>query len=157
LQETNQNLSADLSRSLAFQASNYLQGVWEINGSQKKKIEAVVEARKLDFELTDRWLKYMAKPTTKYKNKDAWQALLKKPAITMPDAKKLADKFQEEIIAVMLEKTEIDAENKVIAAKDMDGTKPKNAGRSNRVSSPAAVSRSCIVRRRFGSTTAAAA
>jgi len=125
LQEANQGLSNDLSRSLAFQASNYLQGVWEISGPQKKKIEAVVETRKLDFELMDRWVKYMAKPSKKYKNKDAWQAMMKKPASTMPEAKKLADKFQEEIIAVMLERNELEAENKVIVAKDLEGTKPK--------------------------------
>jgi len=125
LQEANQGLSNDLSRALAFQASNYLQGVWEITGPQKKKIEAVVEARKLDFELTDRWIKYMAKPTNKYKNKADWQAMMKKPASTMAEAKKLADRFQEEIVAVMLERNELEAENKVIMAKDLEGTKPK--------------------------------
>ncbi|MBI2687934.1 MAG: PSD1 domain-containing protein [Acidobacteria bacterium] len=125
LQEANQSLSNDLSRSLAFQASNYIQAVWEISGPQKKKIEQAVEARKLDFELTDRWIKYLAKPTKKYKNKDAWQAMMKKPASTLQEAKKLADKFQEEIIAVLLERNELDAENKVIVAKDLDGTKPK--------------------------------
>ncbi|MFN0103264.1 MAG: PSD1 and planctomycete cytochrome C domain-containing protein [Bryobacteraceae bacterium] len=125
LQEANQGLSNDLSRSLAFQVSNYLQGLWEIAGPQKKKIEAVVETRKLDFELMDRWIKYMAKPTKKYKNKDEWQAMMKKPASTMLEAKKLADKFQEEIIAAMLERNELEAENKVIVAKDLEGTKPK--------------------------------
>jgi cytochrome c553 len=125
LQEANQGLTNDLSRSLAFQASNYIQGVWEVSGPQKKKMDAVVEARKLDYELMDRWVKYMAKPTTKYKNKNEWQALMKKPMSTMADAKKLADKFQEEIIAVMLERNELEAENKVIAAKDLEGTKPK--------------------------------
>jgi cytochrome c553 len=125
LQEANQGLSNDLSRSLAFQASNYIQAVWEISGPQKKKIEAVVEARKLDYELTDRWVKYMAKPTKKYKNKNEWQALMKKPMSTLAEAKKLADKFQEEIVAVMLERNELEAENKVIAAKDLEGTKPK--------------------------------
>ncbi len=29
----------------------------------------VVEQRKLDYELLERWIKYMAKPTEKYKNK----------------------------------------------------------------------------------------
>jgi mono/diheme cytochrome c family protein len=125
LQEANQSLSNDLSRALAFQVSNYLQGVWEITGPQKKKIEQVVEARKLDFELMDRWIKYMAKTTTKYKHKEAWQAMIKKPASTMAEARKLADKFQEDVIAVMLERNELEAENKVIFAKDLEGTKPK--------------------------------
>lgn len=125
LQEANQGLSNDLSRALAFQASNYLQAVWDVTGPQKRQIEQVVENRKLDFELLDRWVKYMAKPTTKYKNKEAWQAMIKKPSSTVAEAKKLAEQFQEEIIAVMLERNELDSENKVIAAKDLEGTKPK--------------------------------
>ena len=36
---------------------------------RKRDIEQVVDQRKLDFELLDRWIKYMAKPTDKYKNK----------------------------------------------------------------------------------------
>ena len=44
---------------------------------------------------------------------------------TQQEAKRLADKLQEEVVAVMLEKNEIDAENKVIQAKDLEGTKPK--------------------------------
>ena len=66
----------------------------------------------------------MAKPTDKYKNKEAWQAMIKKGG-TPEEAKKLAEKFQEEAVAVMLEKTDIDAQNKVIADKDIEGTKPK--------------------------------
>jgi hypothetical protein len=41
------------------------------------------------------------------------------------EAKKLADKFQEEAVAVMLEKTDLDNQNKVITDKDLEGTKPK--------------------------------
>ena len=44
----------------------------------------------------------------------------------MADAKKLADQFQEQVIAVMLEKQRARREeNKVIYAKDLEGTKPK--------------------------------
>jgi hypothetical protein len=127
LQDANTAQSDSLSRSLAYQTSNYLMGVWEVTqtGGQKKEVAQVVEQRKLDFELFDRWTKYMAKPTTKYKNKDAWQALIKKNGSTQQEAKKLADKIQEEVVAVMLEKDSIDAENKVIQAKDLEGTKPK--------------------------------
>ncbi|MBL0160377.1 MAG: PSD1 domain-containing protein [Bryobacterales bacterium] len=125
LSETNQAFSGELSRSLVLQTSNYLQAVWEVTGRQKKEMDQVVEARKLDYELLSRWIKYMAKPTDKYKNKDAWQTLMKKGGGTLPEAKKLADQFQEEIVAVMLERNELEAENKVIADKDMEGTKPK--------------------------------
>ena len=93
LGEMQNNFSSQLSQALAYKTSNYLQGVWEVSGPQKKEMAAVVEARKLDFELLDRWIKYMAKPTEKYKNKEAWQAMMKRPS-KQDEAKKLAEKFQ---------------------------------------------------------------
>ena len=83
-----------------------------------------MDQRKLDFELLDRWIKYMAKPTDKYKNKVEWQAMIKKGG-TPAEAKKLAEKFQEDVIEVMLAKNDIDAQNRVITDKDVEGTKPK--------------------------------
>src|SRR5579871_1669158 len=77
LQEIQSNLSSQLSESLAFKTSNYLQGVYEVAG-QKRDIETVVESRKLDYELLERWIRYMEKPTDKYHYKEAWQALMKK-------------------------------------------------------------------------------
>lgn len=125
-QEANQAVSAELSRALAFQTANYLQGVWDVSGAKpKKELPQVVESRRLDYEVLERWVKYMAKPTDKYKNKNAWQEMVKKGTASNDEVKKAAEKFQQEVIAVMLDKNEIDAENKVIAAKDLEGTKPK--------------------------------
>jgi mono/diheme cytochrome c family protein len=125
LQETQQTISAELSRVLAMQTSNYLMGVWEVTGKQKKEMSQVVNDRKLDYELLDRWVKYMARPTDKYHNKDDWQALMKKPNAAQPEVKKLADRFQQEIIDVEVAKNAMDEENRVITDKDVDGTKPK--------------------------------
>ena len=71
----------------------------------------MVESRKLDYEILDRWIKYMDKTTDKYHNKEAWQAMMKKSGGTQAEAKKLADKFQEDVIEVMLAKDDLDAEN----------------------------------------------
>jgi len=124
LGEIQQNVSNQLSKSLVFQTANYVQGVWEVKGPQKKEMANVVDARKLDYELFDRFVQYMEKPTDKYKNKEAWQAMMKKGG-TAPEAKKMAEKFQEEIVAIMLRRNDLDEENKVIVAKAMDGTKRK--------------------------------
>ena len=80
--EMQNNLSAALSESLAFQTSNYVQGVYEVVG-QKKEIDQVVENRKLDYELLERWMAYIGKTTDKYHDKEAFQAFLKKarPAV----------------------------------------------------------------------------
>ncbi len=123
--EMQNNLSAQLSKSLAFQTANYLEGVWDVTGTGKKEKGTVVDTRKLDYEILDRWIKYMEKPTDKYKNKEAWQAMMKKNGGNQQEAKKLAEKFQEDVVAVMLARNVLDDENKVIAAKAMDGTKKK--------------------------------
>ena len=125
LQELQKTLTSELARSLSLQTSNYLVGVWEVTGKQKKEMALVVNDRRLDYELLERWIKYMAKPTTRYHNKEEWQALMKKGGGTQQGAKKLADKFQQEIIDVTVANDAIDEENRVITDKDVDGTKPK--------------------------------
>ena len=124
LQEENQNLTNELSRSLALQTANYLAGRLRCDGAEETDIAQVVDQRKLDFELLDRWIKYMAKPTDKYKNKEAWQAMVKKGG-TPQRGQETGREFQDEVIAVMLKKDDIDAQNRVIADKDLEGTKPK--------------------------------
>ncbi len=118
-------MSKSLAQSLVFETANYLQGVFEVSGPRKQELANVVESRKLDYELLERWVKYMDKPTKKYPHKDAWQAMMKKPAPTAQEAKRLAEKFQEDVVAVMLARQDMDAENKVIADKALEGTKPK--------------------------------
>ncbi|MBS1828522.1 MAG: PSD1 domain-containing protein [Acidobacteria bacterium] len=124
LAEMQKNFSAQLSQSLAFHTSNYLQGVWEVSGPQKKEMATVVDARKLDFELLDRWVRYMAKPTDKYAYKEAWQAMLKKGG-TATEAKKLAEAFQADVVRIMLAKEDLAEENEIITAKSLEGTKKK--------------------------------
>ncbi len=124
-QELQQNLTSELARTLSLQTSNYLQGAWEVNGREKKELAQVVNDRRLDYELLDRWIKYMAKPTDKYHNKEAWQAMMKKGGGTQQQAKKLADKFQQDIVDVTAAHDDIDEQNRVITDKDVDGDKPK--------------------------------
>src|SRR5580658_6205110 len=153
LQELQTNLATQLAESLAFQTANYLQGAYEVAG-QKKEAETVVEARKLDYEILERWIAYMAKPTDKYHYKEAWQALMKKavPATAgggggrggggggvgggrggrggaggggNQEVKKQAEEFQANVVKVMLARRDLNEENEVIAAKALEGTKKK--------------------------------
>ena len=152
LQELQTNLATQLSESLAFQVANYLQGAYEVAG-QKRDAETVVESRKLDYEILQRWIAYMAKPTDKYHYKEAWQALMKKAVPAAADGgggrgggggggggrggrgggggggnqevKKLAEEFQANVVKVMLERRDLNEENEVISAKALEGTKKK--------------------------------
>src|SRR5260370_22523967 len=77
------NLGTQLAESLAFKASLYLQGVYDVV-ALKRDAETVVETRKLDYELLQRWIKYMEKPTDKYKYKEAWHAMMKRTLAAAP-------------------------------------------------------------------------
>ncbi len=148
LGELQRNLGNLLSQSLAVQTSNYLQGVYEVV-AEKRDTEAVVEARKLDYQLLHRWIDYMAKPTDKYHFKEPWQAMIKKSLeeaakagtdkasaaggrggrggknMVPPEAKKLADEFQENVTRVMIARRDVSDENEIIANKALEGTKKK--------------------------------
>ena len=125
LREMQTNLSDQLSQSLAFQTANYLQGVWEVTGPKKTDKLMVVENRKLDYELLDRWTAYMAKETDKYDYKKPWQALMKNAKATPAQVKKAAEAFQEQVVKIMLAKNELADENEIITAKSLEGTKKK--------------------------------
>src|SRR5262245_10479578 len=119
------NLGAQLSQSLAFEAAKYLEAVFDVAGPPKKEMPQVVEDRKLVFELLDRWVKYMEKPSTFYPYKKAWQDMIKRPASTAAQAKRLAQQFQDKVIEVMLARNAINEENEVIADKSLPTTKKK--------------------------------
>jgi hypothetical protein len=111
---------------MAFQTAAYIEGVWDVTAAKpKKEVSAVVESRKLDYEVLERWVKYMGKPTDKYKNKEEFQAMVKKGTATPAQVKAFAEKFQGEVVEALLAKNDLDAQNKVLADKDLDGTKPK--------------------------------
>src|SRR5262249_49894037 len=79
----------------------------------------------------DRWIAYMAKTTDKYKNKEPWQAMMKKGG-TAEEAKKLASEFQEQVVKVMLAHRDMAEENEIIADQALPGTKKtKRANKPN--------------------------
>lgn len=127
-----QNETYDLAQSLAMQASKYMQAAWRVTGKPKEELPAVVEAEKLDYELLDRWTKFLAKPPKFYPYLKDWQAMVAKNGGTAEEAKKLADAFQEKLLSVMFAKNEMREENEIIAAKSYTGTtKPKRANKPN--------------------------
>ena len=125
LRDLQQNLGSKLAEKLGLETVNYMQAVWEVAGPQKKEKDAVVEARKLDYELFDRWQRYLGKTSDKYKFKEPWQAMMKRENSRAEEAKKLAEQLQEDIQRLMLAKKDIEDENDVIRAKFLEGTKRK--------------------------------
>ena len=95
LQTCSRIWALELSESLAFQIGQLPAGRLGSGRAQKKeRSRTSSKTRKLDYELLDRWIKYMGRET-KNKSKEAWQAMMKKGGGDAAEAKKLADKFQD--------------------------------------------------------------
>ena len=66
LEEFTRTESTQLAETLALQASKYMAAAWKVLGEPKDDIAKVVDAEKLDYELFERWLKFVAKPPRFY-------------------------------------------------------------------------------------------
>jgi hypothetical protein len=120
--------SEQLGETLALQGSKYMVAAWRVTGEPKEEPPRVVDAEKLDYELFDRWLKFLAKPPKFYPYLTKWQEMVKRGG-KEAEARKLADEFQAAVLDVMFDKKEIKEENDIIAAKALPGTKKKEPGK----------------------------
>jgi len=116
--------SEQLSQTLALQASKYMQAAWRVTGEPKEDAASVATKEKLDFELFQRWIRFLAKPPRFYPYLKPWQEMVKDGG-TAERAKTLADDFQSLLLDVMFESREIKEENDIIRAKALPGTKKK--------------------------------
>ena len=116
--------SRQLAETLALQSAKYMQAAWKVTGEPKDDAATVAAREKLDYELFDRWVKFLAKPPKFYPYLKKWQAMVKDGG-TEDEAKTLADEFQALLLDVMFEAREIKEENDIIRAKALPGTKKK--------------------------------
>jgi hypothetical protein len=116
--------SEQLAQALALQASTYMQAAWRVTGEPKTEMRKVADEEKLDYELFDRWIKFLAKPPQFYPYLKNWQTMIAKGG-SKKEAQGLADEFQALLLEVMFAKKELKEENDIIAAKALPGTKKK--------------------------------
>ena len=116
--------SSQLAETLALQAAKYMQAAWKVTGEPKEDAAQVAAAAKLDYELFQRWIRFLAKPPKFYPYLKKWQAMIKEGG-SEDEAKALATEFQDLIVDVMFEARAIKEENDIIRAKALPGTKKK--------------------------------
>ena len=105
-----------LSAALASQSSAYMQAAWKVTGKPKLKLEEAADAARLDPEMLDRWVKFLAKKPLYYPYLIDWQRMIAQGG-TEDQAKYLADSFQQRILDLEIENAKIDEENEKIKAK----------------------------------------
>ncbi len=116
--------SRQLTEALALQTTRYMTAAWRVTGEPKEDLWKVVGQEKLDFELLDRWVKFLAKPPKFYPYLKAWQAMIAAGGTKEP-AKTLADELQATLVDVMFKQKETEEENDIIRTKALPGTKKK--------------------------------
>lgn len=117
--------SRQLAEALVLQSSKYMMAAWKITGADPKKpIAKVVEEGKLDYELMERWVKFLGRAPKHYPYLKDWQAMIARRG-SAEEAQKLADQFQTTLLEVMFAHNAIEEENDVIKAKALEGTKKK--------------------------------
>jgi hypothetical protein len=116
--------SRQLAETLALQTSTYMQAAWKVTGEPKGDAAETATKEKLDYELFQRWLRFLAKPPKFYPYLKKWQEMVKEGG-SEDEAKTLATEFQEQVVEVMFEARAIKEENDIIRAKALPGTKKK--------------------------------
>ena len=124
LADFEQTEGRQLSETLALQTAKYMRAAWKVQGEPKEEVSKVAVREKLDYELFDRWVKFLAKPPKYYPYLTKWQAMVKEGG-SDEEAKKLAEEFQGVLLDVLFEAREVKEENDIIRAKALPGTKKK--------------------------------
>ena len=101
-----------------------MQAAWKVTGEPKEDAAKVATGEKLDYELFQRWLRFLAKPPKFYPYLKKWQAMIKEGG-SEDEAKTLAAEFQDLVVDVMFDARAIKEENDIIRAKALPGTKKK--------------------------------
>jgi mono/diheme cytochrome c family protein len=116
--------SRQLAEALALQSARYMAAAWRVTGEPKEDLWKVVGQEKLEYELLDRWVPFLAKPPKFYPYLKPWQTMIAAGG-TKEQAQKLAEEFQATLVDVMFRQKEIEEENDIIRAKALPGTKKK--------------------------------
>jgi hypothetical protein len=109
---------------LAQKTSKYLVAAWQVTGEPKKKVAEAAVDQKVDPEMLERWIKFLAKPPKHYSYLRDWQDMVKCGG-TLEQAQFLADYFQNLVLKVAKDAADLKEENDIIKAKADVRKKPR--------------------------------
>ena len=112
---------------------------WRVTGEPKEEIAKVVDDEKLDYELFDRWIKFLAKPPRFYPVPDQ-VAGDDEGRRQRGRSEELADEFQALLLDVMFESKELNEENDIIKAKALRARRRRSRRSCRATSSPTTTS-----------------
>lgn len=115
LTEFSKTAASMLADVLARQSSVYMLAAWKITGPDKVAIAKVAADEKLDLEVLERWVRFLAKPPLYYPYLKSWQAMIAAGG-TEAEAKKLAAEFQSALLEIAAERSLVKRKNERMLA-----------------------------------------
>jgi hypothetical protein len=112
------------SQMLAQKTSKYLVAAWQVTGEPKKTVPEAAVEQKVDPEMLERWIKFLARPPKHYSYLRDWQDMVKCGG-TLEQAQFLADYFQKLVLSVATDAAALKEENDIIKAKAGVRKKPR--------------------------------
>ncbi len=112
------------SEMLAEKTSKYLVAAWQVTGEPKKTVAEAAVDQKVDPEMLERWIKFLARPPKHYSYLRDWQDMVKCGG-TLEQAQFLAEDLQNLVLAVAVEAAALKEENDIIKAKAGVRKKPR--------------------------------
>jgi hypothetical protein len=117
--EFQRTAAEQLSMVLARQMAKYMVAVWKVHGEPQTPVDQVLNQERLDRELFDRYVRFLAKPPSFYPFLKDWQAMMKSGG-TEDEAKRLAEAFQKLVFEVVAEKADLKKKNERLMAKNLE-------------------------------------
>ena len=105
-----------MAKAYAAQTSDYMVAAWQVSGKPKMKLAEAADKAKVDPELLDRWVAFLAKKPLYYPDLKDWQAMIAEGG-TEDQATFLAKSFQQKVLDLELENKAIEEENEKIKAR----------------------------------------
>jgi hypothetical protein len=109
---------------LAHKTAKYLVAAWKVTGEPKKQVAEAAAEEKIDPEMLERWIKFLARPPKNYPFLHDWQDMVKTGG-TIEQAQFLAEDFQNLVVGVLREAKKLEEENDIIKAKADVRKKPR--------------------------------
>jgi mono/diheme cytochrome c family protein len=106
-----------LSRVLSLQTSRYMMAAWQVTGKEQLPAETAASRARLDLEVLQRWIRFLAKEPKHYPFVVPWQQMIADGGGTEERAQELADGFQRLVLEVVGEQKKLEERNRRIIAK----------------------------------------
>jgi len=115
LEEFIQTQATQLAEILARKTGQYVTASWTVLGPRKTELKEAAEKGNLDVETLERWVRYLEVPKKDHPCLKGWNDLLARGG-TAEEARKVAEEFQNAVLATIAEKKDVDEENRPIMA-----------------------------------------